>query len=130
MRGLRNDGGGYLNRADGRPACAFLQFYYRCVRKTRCERSSGPRRHLASPPGRLNDALSVVAEVSLPTTALSATPSHDEYPLNDQRCSCGSSIMYRRRFVMGERDREMTFAAWCQKDPDHRLPGGDDQGDS
>jgi hypothetical protein len=30
--------------------------------------------------------------------------------------------MYRRRVVMGERDREMTFAAWCQKDPDHRLP--------
>ena len=53
---------------------------------------------------------------------MSATPSHDEYPLNDQRCPCGSSIMYRRRFVMGERDREMTFAAWCQKDPDHRLP--------
>jgi hypothetical protein len=23
---------------------------------------------------------------------------------------------------MGEHDREMTFAAWCQNDPDHRLP--------
>src|SRR6476659_4457759 len=33
-----------------------------------------------------------------------------------------SSIMYRRRVIMGEHDREMTFAAWCQNDPDHRLP--------
>ena len=24
--------------------------------------------------------------------------------------------------IMGEHDRETTFAAWCQKDPDHRLP--------
>jgi hypothetical protein len=30
--------------------------------------------------------------------------------------------MYRRRVIMGGHDREMTFAAWCQKDPDHRLP--------
>jgi hypothetical protein len=30
--------------------------------------------------------------------------------------------MYRRRVVMGERDHVMTFAAWCPKDPDHRLP--------
>ena len=53
---------------------------------------------------------------------MSASPSHDEYLLDDQRCSCGSFIMYRRRVVMGERDHVMTFAAWCPKDPDHRLP--------
>src|SRR6478752_5145641 len=54
--------------------------------------------------------------------SVSLTPSHDEHLLDDQRCSCGSSIMYRRRVIMGEHDREMTFAAWCQNDPDHRLP--------
>ena len=53
---------------------------------------------------------------------MSLTPSHDEHLLDDQRCSCGSSIMYRRRVIMGEHEREMTFAAWCQNDPDHRLP--------
>jgi hypothetical protein len=50
------------------------------------------------------------------------TPSHDEHPLDDQQCWCGSFIMYRRRVIMGEHGGEMTFAAWCQKDPDHRLP--------
>jgi len=30
--------------------------------------------------------------------------------------------MFRRRMVMGGRGSEMTFAAWCQVNPDHVLP--------
>ena len=53
---------------------------------------------------------------------LSGSPSHDEHPLDDQQCSCGSFIMYRRRVIIGEHGGETTFAAWCHKDPDHELP--------
>ena len=49
-------------------------------------------------------------------------PSDDEHLLDDRRCACGSSIMFRRRMVMGGRGSEMTFAAWCQANPDHVLP--------
>ena len=49
-------------------------------------------------------------------------PGHDEHLLDDQWCACGSPIVYRRRFVMGEGGTEMTFAAWCQANPDHVLP--------
>jgi hypothetical protein len=53
---------------------------------------------------------------------VSPTPGHDEHLLGDQCCACGSQIMYRRRVVMGERGSAMTFAAWCQVNPDHVLP--------
>jgi hypothetical protein len=54
--------------------------------------------------------------------AVSLIPSHDEHLLDDQWCSCGSPIMYRRRSVIGEHGSEITFAAWCQANPDHVLP--------
>jgi len=53
---------------------------------------------------------------------VSPTPGHDEHLLGDQWCACGSSIMYRRRVVKGERGSEMTFAAWCPANSDHALP--------
>ena len=49
-------------------------------------------------------------------------PSHDEHLLDDQRCACGSPIMYRRRVVMGKRGGAMMFAAWCQPNSEHDLP--------
>jgi len=55
-------------------------------------------------------------------SAMFPVPGHDEYLLDDQWCACGSAIMFRRRVVMGEGGREMTFAAWCQANPDHLLP--------
>ena len=53
---------------------------------------------------------------------VSPIPSHDEHLLADQWCMCGSPIKYRRRLVMGRRGSEMTFASWCQANPDHVLP--------
>ena len=38
---------------------------------------------------------------------------HDEHLLDDQRCGCGSTVMYRRRTVMGALGSKLTFAAWC-----------------
>ena len=54
--------------------------------------------------------------------AVSPIPSHDEHLLASPRCACGSPIVFRRRSVMGASGSELTFAAWCQANPDHVLP--------
>jgi hypothetical protein len=57
-----------------------------------------------------------------PGGTVAAIPSHDEYLLDDRWCACGSTMMFRRRSIMGEHGEEVTFAAWCTENPDHRLP--------